>query len=597
MMLLSAQNLSKSYRGEPVFSGLSLAIEERERVALVGVNGCGKSTLLAILAGAEKPDAGEVVRTGGVRVQYLPQNPMMQAGQSLYDYVAEGLPPDGAERIEAKSLLTRLGLPDTGRDIASLSGGQRRRAAIAKALAAPCELLILDEPTNHIDEETAAFLEERLARFSGAILMVTHDRYFLDRVSTRILELDAGALYSYGPGYAEFLAARAEREEMTRASARKASALLEKELAWAQRGARARGTKSRFRLARIDDLREQTKLRSDESLKLSSISSRLGKKTIVAEQVSKSYGGTPLFAGFSYTVLRDDRIGIVGPNGCGKSTLMNLLAGRIPPDSGTVSLGDTVRVGYFSQEGRELPLEQKVIDYIRGASDRIETPEGTLSAAQMLERFLFPPELQWNEIGRLSGGERRRLALLRVLMEAPNLLLLDEPTNDLDIATLAVLEDYLDSFDGAVLAVSHDRYFLDRIATPIFSFEQGEVVPYEGGYTDYRAKRTEREKKRSAPEETSGGEKGSRPARTHARKLSFKESRELETIDARIAALEAAVADCDRRAAEAAADYARLTGILAEKSEREAELEQATERWIYLQELLERIEAEKQGKA
>ncbi len=593
MLLLSAEHISKSFGEKPLLKDVSLFLNEGEKVGIIGVNGTGKSTFLKIVAGLLPPDTGTVTRGGGVCVGYLPQNPDFQDGTSVLTQTLRGASPqaDDVREHEAKTILTKLGITDFDQDVGILSGGQKKRVAIASALMTPCEVLILDEPTNHLDNEMIAWLEKYLMRYSGAIVMITHDRYFLDRVTNRIVEIDRASLYSYSANFTQYLALKAEREEMDEGTARKRRSLLKKELEWAQRGARARGTKSRFRLERIDDLKEGTAPLAKTKLELSSMASRLGKKTVELEQVEKSYGEKIIIRDFSMIVLRDDRIGIIGDNGAGKSTLLKLIRGETQPESGTVTIGDTVRLGYFSQECGEMDLNQRVIDYIRDTAETIETPEGTFTATQMLEKFLFPGELQWNTIGRLSGGERRRLYLLRVLMDAPNILLLDEPTNDLDIETLAILEDYLDNFPGAVITVSHDRYFLDRVVERVFAFEpDGTLKQYLGGYTDY----LEQSRAEQAPAAQKSSKSPSQDGRVRERKLKFtyKEEREFVAIDREIAEQEKALEELSSAIDKAGSDFERLQELLQKKSETQAALNDKMERWVYLNELAAKIEAQ-----
>lgn len=586
---LTAEKISRSYSEKTLLREVSLTVNEGDRIGIVGVNGTGKSTLLKLLAGEETPDAGTVTRMTGLRTAYLPQNPSFTQGLSvLRQTMLHAAGGDSAE-YECRALLTRLGLRDLDRDVSLLSGGQRKRAALAAALAGHAQLLFLDEPTNHIDMDTVLWLEEFLAKFSGAVVMITHDRYFLERISNRIVEVQGGSLYQYPANYSKYLELKAQRAEMLAASERKRQALLKKELAWIQRGARARGTKAQFRVDRFEELSSQTAPEQEETLALSALSSRLGKKVIEAEAVGKSYDGKTLFHDFSYLLARQDRLGVVGPNGCGKSTLLRVLAGRLAPDEGKVTLGETVKIGFFSQEGQELDPARRVIDFIRDTAERIETPEGTVSASQLLERFLFPAALQYTEIARLSGGERRRLQLCNVLMQAPNVLFLDEPTNDLDVETLAILEDYLDTFPGAVVAVSHDRYFMDRVVAHLFAFEEGGTLrQYPGGYSDYLARR---------PAPAAAAQEAPRPKQERRRtqqklKFTFREQREFETIDDEVAALEEKCAALAAQMEECASDFARLQELSREKEEADRLLEEKTERWIYLHELDEKIRAE-----
>ncbi|MGN1250910.1 MAG: ABC-F family ATP-binding cassette domain-containing protein, partial [Candidatus Spyradocola sp.] len=476
-MILAAENISKAYTLKTLLDGATLYVEDGDKMGVIGVNGTGKSTLLKVLAGLEEPDSGSVSRGRNVRVGYLPQNPAFRPGATVLSAVFDGVTADVRELkdYEARTILTRLGIADHDAKVETLSGGQRKKVALAAALVRPCELLILDEPTNHLDNEMVAWLEKQLQAFPGALVMVTHDRYFLERAVNKIVELDGGKLYTYPANYSKFLELKAEREDMALASERKRQAILKVELAWMRRGARARTTKAKGRIERFEQLSAVEAPKAQESLKIGSAASRLGRKTVEIDHVSKSYGGRVLIRDFSYIILRDDRVGIVGHNGCGKSTLLNMIAGRIQPDSGSVTVGDTVRIGYFAQDNADMDGEKRAIDFIRDIALSVETDEGTLTATQMMERFLFNADLQYTQIKRLSGGEKRRLYLLSVLMGAPNILLLDEPTNDLDIQTLTILEDYLDHFPGAVVAASHDRYFLDRLMQRIFAYE-GEGV-------------------------------------------------------------------------------------------------------------------------
>lgn len=591
LILLSAEAITKSYREGNLLDGVSLYLEEGDKAGIIGINGTGKSTLLKIIAGVEQPDSGSVVTASGVRIGYLPQNPGFAAGTTVLAQVFSGAASAAwqAKEYEAKSILTRLGITEFDRDVSTLSGGQKRCVAIASALITPCELLVLDEPTNHLDSSMVAWLEDYLKRFKGSLLMVTHDRYFLDRVTNRIVEIDRGKLYTYQANYSRYLELKAEREQMEAGSERKRQSLLKKELAWMQQGPKARGTKSRFRIERFEQLSAQEGPKAADKLDLNSVSTRLGKKTVELQGVGKQFGGQWFVKDFDLLLPRGARVGIVGPNGCGKSTLLKLITGSLQPDTGSVVLGETVKLGYFSQECEEMDPSLRVIDYIRGIAENIRTPDGTLSASQMLEKFLFPPDLQWNTISRLSGGERRRLFLLRVLMDAPNILLLDEPTNDLDIQTLRILEEYLDGFEGAVVTVSHDRYFLDRVVESIYAFEPGGTLrQYLGGYSDYERLRVQ---------EKPVGEAKSKAAReprekTRRLKFSYKEQLEFEGIDGEIAALEEELAETERQIEQQASDYTKLEELLARKEELTARLDEKTERWVYLNELAEQIEAQ-----
>ena len=590
MILLSAQNISKTYMERKVLDNVSFFLNEGDKVGIIGINGTGKSTLLRILAGAEESDSGNVIRTSGVRISYLPQIPEFAPHGSVLEQVMLHLPADlkEAKEFEAKSILGKLGITDVSRDIGTLSGGERRRAGIAAALIQPSDVLLLDEPTNHIDNETVQLLEEQLQKYRGAIVMVTHDRYFLNRITRKIVEVDRGSLFSYDGNYSTYLEQKAQREADAEAQERKNRSLYRQELEWIRRGVRARGTKSKDRIERFHALENREIPAEQEKMQLQSVSSRLGKKTVELEGVSKSIDGKLLLHDFSYKLPRDARIGIVGHNGAGKSTLIKLICGALQPDSGSITLGDTVRIGYFSQECESMDPTQRVIEYIRETADRIQTPEGTVTAATMLERFLFTPELQWNRIEKLSGGERKRLYLLKVLMSAPNVLLLDEPTNDLDIATLTILEDYLRNFAGAVIAISHDRYFLDKMASEIWELSgDGAVHRYNGNYSDYAAQ--------CIPAESA--EKTAKPTEKKERtfvgkkklKFSYREQREFESIDEDIAALEQQIQETEAQLGGCTSDYVKLQELSEKKSALEAQLEEKMERWVYLNDLAERI--------
>lgn len=607
LILLNAENLSKGYSDRQLLDGCSLAINEGDKIGLIGVNGTGKSTLLKIIAGLDFPDSGTVTRAGGVRVAYLPQNPVFSENATVLEQVMKGVAiseelaeeakvRQQADEYQCKTILTKLGL-SYDQKISLLSGGQKRRVAMACALAAEAEVLILDEPTNHIDSEMVDWLESYLKRFAGAVLMVTHDRYFLERVVNRIVELDHGKLYSYPANYSQYLELKAQREEIQLATERKRQSLYRKELAWIQRGARARSTKQQFRVNRFEELKNSEYVPDNSKMEVSALSSRLGKKIIEIENISKSFDGKVLVKDFSYNLLKGDRVGIIGPNGYGKSTLVRMICGVLEPDSGTVVHGDTVKIGYFSQEsfiGSECDPSTKAIDYIKSISQEIDTPEGKLTASQMMEKFLFSSDLQYTEIGRLSGGERRRLYLLRVLMEAPNVLVLDEPTNDLDIETLSVLEDYLEEFPGVVIAVSHDRYFLDKLMNHVFVLAgDGQITHYTGGYADYRADVAAQEKAKKAAEPAKA--KTTQDGRNQREKLkfSFKEQREYEQIDEVIASLEEKIQQTEKDIAANSSDYGALQELTEKKEQLETELAEKMERWVYLNDLAERIEAQK----
>ncbi len=589
MILLSANNISKTYMERKVLDDVSFFLNEGDKVGIVGINGTGKSTLLKILAGAEYPDGGTITRTNGIRISYLPQIPEFDDHGSILEQVLAHLPADLMEskEFEAKSILGKMGITDYDKDISTLSGGEKRRAGIAAALVQPSDVLLLDEPTNHIDNETAQLLEDLLMKYRGAIVMVTHDRYFLNKICRKIVEVDKGKIYSCDGGYSDYLVYKAQREADIEATERKNRSVYRRELEWIKRGPRARGTKSKDRIERLKALENREIPVEAEKLQLQSVSSRLGKKTIEIENISKSISGKPLITDFSYIISRDARIGIVGHNGAGKSTFLKMIMGQLTPDSGNIVIGDTVNIGYFSQECESMDPNMRVIEYIRETADRIQTPDGTVTASQMLERFLFNSELQWNRIEKLSGGERKRLYLLKVLMEAPNILLLDEPTNDLDIATLTILEDYLENFNGAVVAVSHDRYFLDRMATEIFEFRDGMCNRYNGNYTDYAQQAL---KSVSAEKPKQKGEKKERTYTGKTRlKFSFKEQREYDTIDNDIAQLEQQIADTEKEISINSADYVKLQELSDKKEELENTLAEKMDRWVYLNDLAERI--------
>ena len=599
MLLLSAEKIEKSYGIKPLLEGASLYLSRGDKVGVVGLNGMGKSTLLKIIAGVEQYDSGSITKIPHLVIHYLPQQPDMQAGNSVLQQVFLGASEElrQMKEYEAKSILTKLGISDFQQDVSTLSGGQKKRVAIASALATPCDLLILDEPTNHLDHHMVAWLEQTLQKFRGALLMITHDRYFLDRVSNKILEVNNGQIYQYESNYSGYLESKAQREEMALSSERKRQSLLRKELQWIQRGVKARGTKSRSRVERFEALREKETPELPQQLEISSVGTRLGKKTIEVNHISKSYGDKVLIQDFSYIVPRNGRIGIIGENGCGKSTLLQLLSGNLSPDTGTVEIGDTVKIGYYTQECKNMDEHQRVIDYIKDGAEWIETINGKLSAAQMLETFLFRGDMQWNYINKLSGGERRRLYLLRVLMEAPNVLLLDEPTNDLDIETLQILEDYLETFSGAVIVVSHDRYFLDKVTETIFEFEEnGTLKQFLGGYSDYfNTAKTDLRVKKEKEIKLSSNEQGqSQSAKKQKLKFSYNEQREFREIDSIIEALEVQIQTLSREIEASSSDYDALTRLLKEKEESEQLLEQKMERWFYLHDLAEQIEAQKQ---
>lgn len=606
MNLLTIENLTKSYTDKILFDKVSFSLSTGEKVGIIGINGTGKSTLLKIAAGLETPDEGTVTMGNGLQVRYLPQTPVFEAGSSVLSCVLAGnITEQNKWNIEsqAKFMLNTLGVSDFFQPIEELSGGQRKRVSLASVLLSAADILILDEPTNHLDSEMAGWLENYLKKFKGAIIMVTHDRYFLDSVSNRIVEIDRGKLYSYQANYSGFLALKEEREAMALASERKRQSLLRTEIAWMMRGARARSTKQKAHIQRYEELKEVKAPEEEAQVEMSSIRSRLGKTTVELHGIYKAYRDNKLIQDFSYIFLKDDRIGIIGHNGCGKSTLMKIIMGIEDADAGEVIIGQTVRLGYFSQENEYMDMSLRVIDYIKNVAEYVPTADGSVSASQMLERFLFPSDIQYTTIDRLSGGERRRLYLLRVLMEAPNVLILDEPTNDLDIRTLMILEDYLDTFPGIVIAVSHDRYFLDRVTRRIFAFEEnGRLTQYEGGYTDYQIA-LEKKREADAPELQMGKDtrvKNSPKERRNWKqdacmkskklKFTYQEQRDFETIEGEIEALENEIADKETDIEASASDYGTLNRLMEEKAVLEKRLEEKMERWMYLEDLNQRIQ-------
>ncbi|MGN0997357.1 MAG: ABC-F family ATP-binding cassette domain-containing protein [Candidatus Ventricola sp.] len=596
--ILSAEHLQKSYTLKKLITDATLYIGEHDRIGVVGINGTGKSTLLRLLCGQEEPDGGVVMRRSGLRVSLLPQMPAYTQARTAVEQVLHDSPRDvGApDEYEARALLTQLGITDLDGDVRTFSGGQKKRVALASALIRPVDLLLLDEPTNHIDAKTIAWLETRLAAYRGALMMVTHDRYFLDRVCNRIAELDGGALYLHDGNYAYYLEQKAARLEMENAQARKRSAILRRELEWIRRGAQARSTKQKARIQRYEQMSAVRGPQEEARLALSSTGSRLGRRIIECENVGKAMGGRRLLAGFTYTILRDERMAVVGPNGCGKTTLLRMLAGELPPDEGSVVLGDTVRVGFFAQEFPDIDPAVRLIDFMRDIAEYVQTPEGRFSASQMLEQFLFPPDVQLTPVSRLSGGEKRRLYLASVLMAAPNVLLLDEPTNDLDIATLEILEDYLTTFQGAVVVVSHDRSFLDRVAGRLFAFEEGgRLAQYVCSFSDYLEQAAQRPAEEAPRDGARAAQAPQRRERQRELRMSFKEQREYETIDQTIESLNERLTQLDAQIAQHASDFVKLTELARQKEETEQRLAQAEERWLYLTDLAERIEAQKKG--
>lgn len=609
MNILNAEKISKTYGEKVLFDKVVLGVNKGDKIGVIGVNGTGKSTFLKIIAGIEEPDAGEIVSGRGVTVSYLAQAPQFNPGDTIVGYVIKDK--NNASEAEAKTILTKLGITDFDAAINTLSGGQRKRIALARTLVSPAEVLILDEPTNHLDSDMVIWLEEYIKKFKGELIMVTHDRYFLDNVTNRIVELDSGKLYGYDTNYSGFLELKTQREEMERATEAKRANILRRELEWIRRGCQARSTKQQARIDRYEDMKEPSRQArasfENKALEMNSVSTRLGKKTIELSNICKSFGEKKVIDDFTYIFLRDDRIGIIGKNGCGKSTLMKIITGNLKPDSGSVEIGDTVRIGYFMQENEPLDEKMTVLEFVRSIGEYVTTATGKATASQMCEKFLFGPKSQWTPISKLSGGEKRRLYLLSVLMSAPNVLILDEPTNDLDIETLEILEDYLDGFAGIVIVVSHDRYFLDRTVDRIFSFEGGgRLKQYEGGFSDYYEKKqaengiasdgaTQSVKEAVSGDTTSAKPKKYYKERENKLKFTYAEQKEYDTIDDDIASLESKIEELDGEIAGAATQYSRLNELMQEKADVEAQLEHKMDRWVYLNDLAEKIEAQKQN--
>ena len=594
MNIINIEHIEKIFGDKVIFDDASLGIQQGDKIGIIGINGTGKSTLLRIIAGEEEPDRGEVIRQNGLKILYLPQNPEFPREGTLASYVLKG---DPQTDWQVESYLNILGITDLEAPFATLSGGQKRKAALARALSQDFDVLLLDEPTNHLDMEMTGWLEEYLRNMRKTLLMVTHDRYFLDRTVNKILEISRGSLYEYEADYSGFLELKAQREEMELASERKRQSILRIETRWAQRGCRARSTKQRARLERLEELKKGKAPLKDQNVELESQTVRMGKKTIELSHISKSYGDKVLIRDFSYIFLKNQKVGFIGKNGCGKSTLMKIIAGLVAPDSGTVEIGETVRIGYFAQEEPEMDPSQRVIDYVKDMGEYFRTGEGRISASQMLERFLFTPDMQYSPIEKLSGGEKRRLYLLGVLAGEINVLIMDEAGNNLDIPTMTILEEYLLSFQGIVITVSHDRYFLDNVADRIFEFDgQGGLCQYEGGYTDYLEAKKNRKDETKEPEQPQTKKEGNRDwkgPRQAKLKFSFKEQREYETIDQEIADLEERIGKLEEEILANATNSAQLNGLMAEKEEAEAALEVKMDRWVYLTELAEKIEAEK----
>lgn len=604
MNILNIENVTKVYGDKLLFDQVSLGMNDGDKLGIIGINGCGKSTLLKMIAGLVEPDSGEIIKNNQADLAYLAQNTEFEKGDTVLSYVCRGKVssnPNWNLEAEAKAILKKLSVTDTEAAVETLSGGEKKRIALAKTLLSPAKILILDEPTNHLDSRMVMWLEEYLKKYKGVLVMVTHDRYFLDRVTNKIVEIDHGKFYTYDANYSGFLELRQQRIDSEAASYRKVQSIMRTELQWVRRGAQARSTKQKARLERFHEMQEMKAPEEDRQVEMDSLASRLGKKTIEIKNISKSYGGRTLIKDFTYYTIRNERIGIVGENGCGKTTLLKMITGQELPDCGEVTIGETVKIGYFSQLVEEMNPGERVIDYVKNVAEYIKTSRGMTSASQMCERFLFTPELQYNPIGKLSGGERRRLYLLKVLMTAPNVLILDEPTNDLDIATLTILEDYLDYFEGIVIAVSHDRYFLDRIVDRILAFEgNGVLTQYEGDYTTYLEKAGARGIGLTENPENPGNpnlkEKKSSDSRSTWKnnrekklKFTYQEQKEFETIDEEIASLEEKIADIETEMASVASQYSRLQELAERKEELEKQLEIKMERWVYLNDLAEQI--------
>ena len=594
MNILNIEHIYKIFGEKTIFEDASFGIHEGDKIGIIGINGTGKSTLLKMVAGIEEPDEGNIVKQNGLKIAYLPQNPEFPKDATILSYIQ-----NSETQWKVESNLNKLGITDYDQLLEHLSGGQRRKVALAKVLACDFDMLLLDEPTNHLDEQMIRWLEQYLREFKGVVLMVTHDRYFLDQVTNKILEIDHGKMYSYDANYSTFLELKAERDNMALASERKRQSILRMELEWAKRGCRARSTKQRARLDRLEELKKGTAPVKDQTVEIDAVGTRMGKKTIELHHVSKRFGEKVIVDDFSYIVLKNQRLGIIGPNGCGKSTFIKMMAGLVKPDEGVVEVGDTIKVGYFAQEEHHMDENQRVIDYVKDIAEYITTKEGKISASQMLERFLFTPDMQYAPIGKLSGGEKRRLYLLGVLSQKINLLILDEAGNNLDIPTLTILEDYLNSFPGIVITVSHDRYFLDNVADRILEFDgNGGITQYEGGYTDYLEAKEKRggflgndlEKSDTKEKASSKNWKQNRPAKL---KFTYKEEKEYETIDEDIAKLEEKIESFDNEMIKNATNSVKLSELAAKKEEAEQALEEKMDRWVYLNDLAERIEQQK----
>ena len=616
MNLINIENLTKVYTERKLFDGAAFSLQDGEKVGVIGINGTGKTTLLRMIMGEEETDEGIVTTANHVVMRYLPQHPEFEPGKSSLECVLEGNVTDENRwsiESDAKAMMTRLGIKDFMQPAGQLSGGQRKRLSLISVLLSPADILLLDEPTNHLDNDMADWLEDYLKKWRGALIMVTHDRYFLDSVCNRIVEIDKGKIYSYQTNYSGYLELKTQRQEMEAASEWKRQSILRVELEWIRRGARARSTKQKAHIQRYEELRDRQAPVQDSQVELSSISTRMGKTTVELQNICKAYGERKLIDDFSYIFLKGDRVGFIGPNGCGKSTLMKMIAGIIPQDSGQIIIGQTVKMGYYAQEiaseksGDENEIDlsymdpkQRVIDYVKDTAEYIQTVDGVLSASVLLERFLFPAEKQYSPIGKLSGGEKKRLNLLRVLATSPNFILLDEPTNNLDITTLTILEDYLDRYEGIVVTVSHDRYFLDRTMKRIFAFEgDGKLKQYEGGYTDYSLKKLAEKEAEEAEQAKKAGnasktntqqaQKGQRTRGPQKLKFTYQEQRDYETIESDIAVLEEKIETLDKEMATVSTDFVKLNQLVAEKEEAEKRLEEKMDRWMYLEELAAKI--------
>lgn len=599
MNVITAEHITKNYTGRLLFDDITFGFDDTDKIGIIGINGTGKSTLLNIIAGREEPDDGKIIKGNNIKIAFLEQNPILDEKLSILENVIGDEKENWDMEGSAKSILNKLGFTDYGKSAANLSGGEKKRVALVRTILHPADVLILDEPTNHLDAQMAAWLENFLKNYRGTVIMVTHDRYFLDKVTNKIYEIDKGKIYSYETNYSGFLELKAQREEMEIATERKNKSLYRMELEWMMRGARARSTKQKAHIQRFENLRDRQKPVEEESMELSSVSSRLGKKTIEIENVSKSFGDRKLFENFSYIFFRNDRIGIVGGNGCGKSTLLKIIMDEIKPDTGHIEIGTTVKIGYFSQMNEYLDESQRVIDYVKETAEYIMTTKGRISASAMCEKFLFDSQMQYSLIGKLSGGEKRRLYLLHVLMEQPNVLILDEPTNDLDIKTMTILEDYLKTFDGIVITVSHDRFFLDKIVSRIFSFENGDIVQYEGGYSDFISVYNEKHKNDDVNGSISSYEKVKKENQVQWKKenkkvkFSYNEQREFNTIDDDIEKIENDISNVDKQILENATNSVKLGELMIKKEELEKLLEEKMQRWIYLNELAQQIEESK----